>query len=165
MTDQTSAELRAALATNAVALKKATEDAALYDRLKAASSEVRRLKQEGDALLSKMQEAQGREYAAERAAVAARIRNLRITTANAERGPLQASYSVDWEGLAYDSNQHCSVWMPCNVTRLSSLPQDILVHIIRSEPEKLPQCIAELAPGNPEEALDRYFVALRRGYL
>jgi hypothetical protein len=144
------------------ALNASRADVALLQRLKDAPASVKRIAAELDALTKKLNEARVDADKAKRAAFAANFRNMRVVQAGDGTG-LSASYTITYERLCW--NGYGNDWTATTVPGFAALEQNAMRYLLEFAPEKLPLFINDLAPGDPYTAMDRYLVALRRGYL
>lgn len=148
-------------------LSRAKQDAEIFARLKAAPDLVKRL----GPLLSTAQDALTVATAAERQALEeARFANLldidvRVNRQTADEHVLRASFEITYTRLAWSDVEGANVPTKGHANGFSELPDDIFAYLISKHPGKIPAKIMALAPGDPEAAFDRYFVALRRGFI
>ena len=161
-------ETRDSLAENAADLQRAREDAALFDRLSNARSEIARLQKAGSALTATLSKQLDQEAAAEKKAADARFRNLSVATTypNSLRpsGLLAARFAIRWEGPSWNYQTRETEYREFSADGFPALPNDVYAYLMEHRPDVIPSIIMDLAPGDPQAAMDRYFSARRRGY-
>jgi hypothetical protein len=161
----TSTEIRDALGHTSRDLSKAREDHALYERLKAAAAEIRRLEKLGEDLTAELIAAEDREARQAKEALFAQFDGITVVAGDGKGSLLNTPFTILYKRLGYDSGCHRNVWTEQSKAGFQSLPDDAFAYLIERHPEVIPAGIMALAPGNPSEAFSRYFVAKRRGYL
>lgn len=151
--------LKMHIGENAKELMQAKADAALYERLRGAASEVNKLTKIGNELLAALAKAEGDEQKERDDHIAkVRCRNLQITVDNPEKGK-NADITFSYEGDVYDSNAHCNLPQQKQIKgigMMGSLHPDILSYIVRRKANLLPAFITDLAPGDPFAAMQAY---------
>jgi len=154
--------IRSALATAQTELEEAQADVALLDRLKGAQDRVKRVTSEITALNRQLTKSEAEAAKAAREATRARIRDLEINRTGQGDG-LHASYTITYKAQAW--NGFSSEWCEHSAAGFSTLEPEVMAYILEFVPEKLPTFIADLAPGDPHGAMDRYLNGLQRGFL
>lgn len=168
MTEKPSDILRARLAENAAELQRAQADAELYERLTKARAETARLQKAGAELTASLSKALEAEAKADRKAAEARFRNLSITTtypsADRPSGVLNARFTIRWESPKWNYRTGENELTAHQSDGFPALAGDAYAYIMEHRTDLIPAVIMELAPGDPEAAMSRYFTARRRGY-
>lgn len=168
MTKPTSASIRAEIAVATSAMHKASEDAALYDRLKSAGAERDRLAKHCNTLTAQLHETLAQEDRERREAQAACFRNLRIEAKPDLARPdsvIATTYIIRYEHLVYDANSRANYWTPREVRGFAALEQNAYAYLMQTKPDAIPHEIMALAPGDPFAAMQTYFTHMRRGYV
>lgn len=156
--------------TNTIAADLATaeQDFALWQRLTSAESRVTQLRK--DYAKAKAADDRANAAAAKEADAArfAGLSNIRVT-ASGERettgGLLGRAFTITWTSPVHDMYSGESQPRQHTITGFASLPAPVYDFLVERHPSQIPAEIMALAPGNPAEAMHRYFVAKRRGYL
>jgi hypothetical protein len=162
-----SAAIRQAQATNHAALKQAQEDAALYERIKAAPALVPVLLKEASALTAKLSEALAAEAKAERDRIFARFGDINVTchfSSLHSKGLLNAQWVIRWTmdvqtGYAWSSGM--KEFTASDFTTLGHSYPDAYRYLVEARPEKIPDIIMQLSPDNPAEAMAIYCASKR----
>lgn len=168
MPTNSTSEIRNALATATLDLNKARDDAALFERLQRAAGEAKRLQALCTKLTTDLAAGEDREAKEAKAALARMFRKLEIIVgrpADRNLSALSARYTIQYEQLAWDGDARESVWQTRRIEGLSAVPDDVWDYLFAHCPGSLPSLITDLAPGDPYQALERYFLALRRGFI
>jgi hypothetical protein len=161
--------LRGALTENARELQQAQADAVLFERLSKAKNEVTMLKKVGADLTAGLNDALAEEAKVERELAKAKFRNLRIAAEFPGRGTgaLHATFTIKWEGPRWNYQTGVTDWSTFGVlgfpALLANYPE-VFSWMMQFHPDALPSLILELGDGDAEAAMDRYLVAMRRGY-
>lgn len=160
---------KAALAENSRELNQARADAALYERLKKASAEIAKLEKIGKQLTATLSKNLADEAKEERDALAATVQNISIVVdypgANKKEDLIGARVTLLCEQMIYDMDSRDSVWTARSYDDLRELPPSVETALRLDLAKLLPSIILDLAPGDPEAALNRYCLARTRGYL
>lgn len=161
----TSADIRAELAANSLALGQARDDMALYERLTGAKSAFAWRVKQADDLTDKLAKILETEAKAARETLFAGLSNLKITEAVNERasGLLNNRFIVTYDRPVWDG--HDSVPTTITIKGFGALEPLVYSWIIERHADKIPASILALVPGNPRDALDSYMLALGRGFL
>jgi len=155
-------------------LEQAHQDAALLRRLNSAEECIRFLTPEYEKALAIHEEEVAAEIKA--AAVAAQaaheaqfagLRDLHIIEVSDPQGStvLSSRFRISWTRDAWDADANATLPQIVSMSGFAALPSLVLSWIVQHHPDKIPASIMALAPHDVDEALDRYFVALNRGYL
>jgi hypothetical protein len=149
-------------------LATAEQDIALLLRLKSAEASAKRLREELATATAELAKADADAEEAARKARLSPFHSITITDTGLEDGTnlLGTTFRIAITRLVYDAIR--GVTEPQTqafLGGLQALPPDALEYLVRERPEAIPGRILALAPGDPEAALDRYFVALRKGYV
>jgi len=163
----TTAAVDAALGTNSLALTKAREDAALFERLKAAAGLADRLAKEGQALTALKLEISTAEAKAKRDALFAMFGKITVSGC-VDDGLLSANWTIIYERLAYDTHAHRNIMKEFRVDGFPQLERhhpEAYRYLVEANPERIPDAIMNLSPGNPAEAIAILCQAKARGYL
>lgn len=162
----TSAGISRKLAANGLAYNRAREDAALFERLKGASSLAARLAKEGEALTAKLSEVSAAEDAAKRDALFAQFGGMTVTYQMPpdRSGLLNAKWAIRWKknvqtGYAWSSGM--KDFDASDFTTLEHSYPDAYRYLVEAHPEKIPDIIMELSPNNPAEAMAIYCASKR----
>ncbi|HEX7820503.1 MAG TPA: hypothetical protein VF463_07770 [Sphingobium sp.] len=168
MTDAiTSADIRAELAANSLALGQARDDMALYERLTGAKSAFARRVKQADDLTDKLAKTLETEAKAARDALFKNLANLRITETvldpKAATSILNTRYTITYTTPIWDGFDSVST----TVTKagFGSLDANVTEWLLSKHADKIPSSILALVPGDPRDALDAYRLALGRGFL
>lgn len=166
------------LDTIATQLEEAKADLALAQRIQTAPDRVKTLTPLYEKALRAYESAKAKmqandaalRAAAEKALADARFAGLsdlcieeRVDIKNPH--VLKNTYVISWTHPVWGAEENETLPAPCTAKGFGFLPPDVLAWIIERHPEKVPASIMDLAPGDVEAALTRYFIALRRGYL
>lgn len=146
-------------------LADANADAAVYARLKAASTRAETLAEAQTKALAEQDAALSAEATAKAAARFANISGIEILDTTPDEHVLGTSFRITYKSGKYDMYGGKSVQIPTTSTGFNSIPSLVLAYLIEVHPEKVPSKIMALAPGNPNAAFEVYFAGLRRGCL
>lgn len=159
-------------------LEAAKADAALLVRLKAAQSLVKTLEAALPEALAAYEAEQEKQAKAEQAATEAeRIAALDAQFAGLSEliitevpdatssSVLSTRFQIGWTRPAWNSGANTTLPEPTAVWGFAALEPRVLAWIVTRHPDKIPVSVMALAPGNVEEALDRYFMGKQRGFL
>ncbi len=148
-------------------LAAAQADLALYERLTDAAARVKTLTAARDKALAANAKAEADRVRAAEETRFAGLRDLRITEIPDSKSPgvLSTRFNIQYTRNAYNSAAGTNLPQRVSITGFTALERDILAWIVQRHPDKIPASILALAPGNVDAALDRYFLALRRGFL
>lgn len=163
----TSKAIRAELAETTLAMNKAREDAALFERLRAAGTEASRLAKRADELTGALSKAEADEAKAEREALFAKYGGITVTASEKSvgSGTIGATWTITYKRLSYASHLNTSVMVERSCVGFEALDPDTFRYLIEKHPQQIPEAIKALAPGDIDAAFHRYFVARKRGYL
>lgn len=141
----------------------AQQDIALLLRLKAADGNAKRLGELLTAADEKLAAALADEAAVARGARLGKFQS--ITVKDEQDGNLvNSTFRATVTSLAFDPNRYENV-AQTRTEHLRELAPDALEFLATEQPDAIPSRIMSLAPGEPAEALNRYFIALRRGFV
>lgn len=157
--------LRIGIIDNHNALAAARADLELYRKLLASEALVAQLEATEAEYARDLEKVVAKEAADEKRKRKAAYRNLTITTANADRGVLAASYHISWETPTFDYMSGDSPWARRTADSFSTMDDRVYAYMMEFHPEAIPALIMALAPGNPEQAMERYFVGMKRGWV
>lgn len=95
------------------------------------------------------------------------ISNLRVTEGHtdAPEGLLGKPFIITWTAPVWNPYLAQSEPGEHSVNGFQGLPENVLLYLIEKAPEQIPAAIRALAPGDPGEALGRYFLGRNRGHL
>lgn len=148
-----------------VALREAEQDVALLERLSGAEARVKAL----TADLAKAKSAEEKATAARvQAAYDARFADLsdiRVIDTTPDEGVLRSGFTITYTRTAYDMDRQENVPSPISISGFGGLPDNVFAFLQERHPDRIPEKIMSLAPGDPTEAFNRYFRGLRRGYV
>lgn len=144
-------------------LIQAAQDVALLQRLKNAEADAKRLAVELRAAQEDLVQANAAEVQAHRAAAYASFKDITVSGGAADVSLLDTTFVITVTGLTYNGWE--TVPQILTYSGFRTLPSQALGYLLEVHPEQIPAKIKALAPGDNYEALDRYFAALRRGYL
>lgn|GEM_PF-764658 len=156
-------------AQEAIALGQRIKDAPALLKLLIAEQEKTQAahdKEQAVAEAAKIKEVEDMHIAAQEAQFAG-LSDLNITeTQDAKSASVLSSrFHIQWTRPVWNSAANATLPEPTAVGGFTALEPRVLAWIVQRHPDKIPASIMALAPGNVDEALDRYFVALRRGFL
>src|SRR5207237_4847637 len=103
-----------------------------------------------------------------KAAEAARFNGLQAIDVIDEKpgmGLTGAPFRINYTRLAYDIDARDNLPDHASIMGFEGLPDNVFDFLIERHPQKIPDRIASLAPGNPREAFRRYFIGRRNGYV
>ena len=163
----TTAAVEQALAANSLALTKAREDAALFERLKAAAGLATRLTKEGETLTALKLEVYAAEAKAKRDALFALFGDITVSGC-ADKGLLSANWIISYERMSYNTQAHGNILTRFEVNGFPQLERhhpEAYRYLVEAQPERIPDAIMNLSPGNPAEAIAILCQAQARGYL
>lgn len=146
-------------------LQQARQDVALFQRLKASEADAKRLALDLRAAQDELTEALTADHQAEQDARFAGFLDITVREHMPFNGSgvLQLAFSITVKREAF--NGYETVPEVLSFGGFQQLPSDAFGYLIEKHPERIPESIMELAPGDPYAAFDRYFNALRRGFL
>lgn len=151
-----------------LSLDQARADVAWLRRLKDAEKDAVRISAELEAAQAELAAATAEAILKAREAEFANLRHLSVTVVPSDKSPgsiIAATYKISFEQLAYDPSEKRSTWQPRTVNGFSALGHDVYRYLMLAKPDAIPPCILALAPdGDPDEAMQAYFVAMQRGY-
>lgn len=112
------------------------------------------------------------KYAASRAAQEkldndarfAGLSGITVTDKTPDETTLRSSFEITYVSLIYDMYANASLPFPSTVVGFDALPEHVLAYLLERHPEQIPAKIIRLA-ANPADALNRFFMGLKRGYL
>lgn len=112
------------------------------------------------------------KYAASRAAQEkldndarfAGLSGITVTDKTPDETTLRSSFEITYVSLIYDMYANASLPVPSTVVGFDALPEHVLAYLLERHPEQIPAKIIRLA-ANPADALNRFFMGLKRGYL
>ena len=149
-------------------LATAEQDIALLLRLKSAEASANRLREELATATAEQAKAGADAEEAARKARMAHFLDITISDTGLNDGInlVRTSFPISITKLAYDSMRNVTEPQTYEfLGGLQNLPPDALEYLVNERPEAIPGRILALAPGDPEAALERYFVAVQRGYV
>lgn len=160
-------DIRARIAAASAELRRAQDDAALYDRISKAKAKIAPLQKQTNELTSALNDALADEAKAAVVKFEGTFRNLSINRQpNPKRsGLIHDIITISYDRLAWHTSAHESIWTPVSVDGFVYLDPEMLHYILASRPDLIPADIKALAPGNVFEAFDRYITAKSRGYM
>lgn len=166
-TELSSDFIRTLLSENARELSAARADAALLARLQSAPAAIIRLQAEGAELTKALDNTLSQEGSAAKDKRKASVRNLNIVTVmpDRENSALKAAFKITWEAPAYDSGTRQSEWKLHSADGFDALDDRVYSYMMEFKPELIPAVIMELAPRDPQLAMERFFFAKRKGYV
>lgn len=145
-------------------LIQAAQDVALLQRLKNAEADAKRLAVELRAAQEELVLANTADVQAHRAAAYASFKDITVSSSGAsDAGILDTAFVITVTGLTYNGWE--TVPEVLTYSGFRTLPREAIGYLLEIHPEQIPAKIKALAPGDNYEAFDRYFGALRRGYL
>lgn len=155
------------LADLARELEEARRDAERLRRLQAAEARAEELAARyADAKAAEEAET-ARRAAAEHEAQFVGITEVRVADTSkpaAGDGPLGRRFTITYVRETYDMKADKSVPKQHEVHGFAALPKEVLLYLIEKQPQNIPAAIMALSPDNPREAIERYFIARRRGH-
>lgn len=157
--------LRIRIIDNHQALAAARADLELYKRLMASEALVAQLETTEAEYTRDLEKVVAKEAAEDKRERKAAYRNLTVTTTNGDRGVLGAVYRIAWETPTYDYMTGDSPWTRRTAHSFSTLDDGVYGYMMEFCPDAIPALIMALAPGNPEQAMERYFVGMKRGWV
>jgi hypothetical protein len=139
---------------------------ALRDKLTSATDLAKSLPKEIEAARRSLKEAEEAEALAEDEGGFAGLSDIQITATGKDADHvLRANYTITFSQLSYNPNTCQTEPIKRTVKGFEALPNDAYVWLVLRHPDKIPQQILDLCPGNPQGAMDRYFVGMRRGFI
>lgn len=162
MTNNTIDALNEQISALTITLNKHRDDVALLQRLKDAPANVKAITAELDGLTDKLNKAMADADKAKRADFAAGFRKMAVIQTGEGTG-LHARYTITYQTLRW--NGYDNEWQESSIAGFAALEQNAMRYLLEFAPEKLPAFVAELAPGDPYEAMNKYLMAMRRGFL
>jgi hypothetical protein len=165
MNDHKKAELVSAVERIGAALQQAREDVALLQRLKTAEENAERLATELRAAQDELAEVMAADFKAKQEARYAGFLDITVTehTPHNATGVLQMVFKTAVTRETF--NGYENVPEVRTYTGFQQLPNEAFGYLIERHPERIPDSIKALAPNDPAEAFDIYFMGLQRGYL
>jgi hypothetical protein len=82
-----------------------------------------------------------------------------------DRPLLRMNFTVRYTKLAYDMRTRLAAPAVYTVQGIFGLPDDAYEYLMMVKPEAIPPQIMALSPGDPHEAMGRYFIGCKRGYI
>lgn len=152
----TSEELQCRLGELAHELNAYRKDAELYERMKKAQSETARIQKEMTVLTAALSKAMDAEDKADRQARRDSIKELSVAVAD-------RSYTITYLQRVFDGETNTHVWQNRIVQGFQALEPRVMGYLLDEAPQILPRQIADLVPGDPYGAMDKYLSNLRRG--
>ena len=148
-------------------LSAAQADLDLFQRLQSAAALVKTLTAARDKGAAAHAKAEAEKAKAAEDTRFAGLRDLTITETPNHKAPgiLSTRFNIQYTCNAFDSAAGATLPQRVSITGFTSLERNVLAWIVQRHPNKIPASILALAPGNIDAALDRYFTALRRGFL
>lgn len=146
-------------------LAAANEDVALLQRLSTANDRAERLAGQRDKALAEQKAALAAEAKAKENARFAGFSGIDVTDLKPDAGLLGSPFRITYTRLTHDMYAKDNVPTLHTVEGFGALNPDAYAYLIERHPEKIPAKIANLCPGNPRVAFERYFMGLRRGYI
>lgn len=162
---QRSAIAAAKLARVTEELEAAQSDVALLERLKSAQDRVKRLLPEQEAALAEAAAAKDAESLAREEQRFAGLAGISVKDVRPEDNVTRSTFEISYTRLAYDFEARTQVPSDHTVTGFLALPDEVFAFLIAKHPDKIPAKIMDLCPSNPTTAFERYFMALRRGFV
>lgn len=161
-------QISADIASEIIALRSdlAKVEAAIPVIGKAATAKAKEIAAAIDEAQERYAAALADELTAARKARLASFSDISVTYPDG-RSLLSTPFTIRYTKRAYDSAKKASIPTPFKVVgfnnlRLSDTAWD---YLMSERPDAIPPQIMALAPGNPIEAMDRYFSAVKRGYI
>lgn len=147
-------------------LHDAQTDLALLERLKSAQDRVTRLTAEQAKAIKERDKAVAAEAKAAKDARFAAISNVRVTESGVTllEHVLRSSWHITWTKPTWDG-RNANPLTEHSAGGFTTCPPDVLDYLIEICPEQIPAKIMALAPDDPTQALNRYFVSTKRGYV
>lgn len=163
-TNMTSRIAAAELERITAELTEARADVAMLERLKSANDRVARLTAEQEKAIKARDKALAAETKANDERRFASISNVSVTDGKtAAENVVRSTFTITYSKPAFDGRSTRVREHTCE--GFGPLPPEVLDYIIEKRPDLIPAKIMALAPDSPRDALRRYFVALRRGYV
>lgn len=78
---------------------------------------------------------------------------------------LSAGFLITYERLTYSMSERANLPKQYTCNGFAVLPDEAYAYLVEVKPEAIPAEIMALAPGDPREAFNQYFMAKQRGYL
>jgi hypothetical protein len=144
-------------------LIQARQDVALMQRLKNAEADAKRLAVELRTAQEELVQVNTAEVQAHRAAAYASYKDITVSGGAADASVLDTTFVITVTSLTYNGWE--TVPEILTYSGFRTLPREAVGYLLEVHPEQIPAKIKALAPGDNYEAFDRYFTALRRGYL
>lgn len=141
----------------------ANEDVALLQRLKDAAPNVERLTAELETAQAQLVMAREADVAAAQEARIGGIVDV-VVSDDVDETLLGANFYARVTRLTYSDQAKQSLPVQHPAVQFRDLPSDVLEYLIVRQPEAIPTRIRALG-ADPEEAIGRYHVALRRGFV
>ena len=145
-------------------LAQADADVALLVRLKEAEATATRIRAELLTAQDKRAEAIADAAKQERMARYASFKDARVDASDGANA-LAARYTITIKRLAYNYSTRQNDLVERTYHGFEGLDADALGYLIDVRPEALPTILMALAPGDPANAMRRYYQAKQRGYL
>lgn len=161
----TAAQASATLARINADLAEAQQDLALLERLKAAPDRVKRLTADQAKTIKERDNALAAEQNARREARFTGLSDLRVVDTTPGESVLRSGFTITYTRIAYDMDSGQNAPQPVTISGFGALPDNVFAFLIERHPDRIPAKIMALAPNDPEEALNRYFLGLRRGVI
>jgi hypothetical protein len=146
-------------------LSEAQADVALLERLKGAQARVTKLTAEQEAAVTTQNKALHAEEKAKESARFVGFQGINVVDKGADKDVLSSTFEITYTRLTWDMDANASRPTPHTVSGFSGLPSLAFQYLLERHPDKIPDKIMRLAPGDPSAAFGRYFDGMRRGYL
>lgn len=146
-------------------LAEANADVALLRRLKDAEARAATLSAALGKAQEQLAEANADAHEAARNARFAGFDDISVRDNTPEEHVLRTAFTITVNRMAYDSDTRTSTLRPLTFSGFIALPGDAYAYLIERKPSAIPAKIMALAPGDPAEAMRRYLLAMRRGYV
>lgn len=150
-------------------LTAAQDDVALLERLSGAQARVKALLLEQETAMEEAEAARAAQQAQREEARFVGLIDVNVVRQDDPGTPsaslTRAQFVITYTRLDYDLQAGSNRPTEHSVTGFMAVPDNVFAFLIARQPEKIPPEIMALCPGNPTGAFQRYFLALRRGYV
>lgn len=150
-------------------LTAAQDDVALLERLSGAQARVKSLLLEQETAMEEAEAARAAQQAQREEARFAGLIDVNVTKRDTPGSPsasvTRAQFVITYTRSDYDFQTGGNRPTEHSATGFMAVPDNVFAFLIAKHPEKIPPEIMALCPGNPTAAFERYFMALRRGYV
>lgn len=162
-TDRNSIIIKAELEQIETDLALAQDDAALLERLKSATDRVARLTANRDKIAAELDKVSTAEAKAHAASRFAGISGVSVVDIDPGRHLIHSRFTIYytkplWNGFTSTPTEQ-------SVSHFRNLSPDVFDYLVEVRPDLIPAKIMTLAPDDPREAFNRYFISLQRGYI